>query len=307
MSENDELELQLTSSRLYKLERLPAPKKFDLHALQEMHRYIFQDLPLYGVNSPPPGVFRSYLKTGDWHKNRKLASLKDAYSMVCYSPMSITDTAELVNALEAAQPAKLKKLPSKEFSTAISKLYAQLDYIHPFLEGNSRTLRAFTRILARESGYDLDWGRFNLNPRSRDFLYIARDRAVGELAINRIRERNNAAFVALGMDTFAKNPGLPELIAAITRPLRALAFEKYPPLAAIKEFPELKGAFQALAATEKYAKEKHPGNEQAIGEAMAQARRLIQGKLDAGEVPALDRPGRARRKRAGREDKETER
>ncbi len=36
-----------------------------------------------------------------------------------------------------------------------------LDYLHPCSEGNSCTLRTFTRQLAREAGFDLNWSVSN--------------------------------------------------------------------------------------------------------------------------------------------------
>lgn len=65
-----------------------------------------------------------------------------------------------------------------EMSEGIAQTYARLDYLHPFREGNSRTLRTFTEQLARENGRQLDWGTTNVTPQSRDALYIARDMAV---------------------------------------------------------------------------------------------------------------------------------
>ncbi len=60
----------------------------------------------------------------------------------------------------------------------MAQLYANLDYLHPFSEGNSRTLRTFTRQLAREAGFDLNWSPSNADGLARDQLYRARDVAV---------------------------------------------------------------------------------------------------------------------------------
>ncbi|WP_353744070.1 MULTISPECIES: Fic family protein [Pseudomonas] len=54
------------------------------------------------------------------------------------------------------------------FTKAIGKLYSQLDFIHPFSDGNSRTLREFSRQLAEASNYRLDWERFGQSPAGRD-------------------------------------------------------------------------------------------------------------------------------------------
>ena len=77
---------------------------------------------------------------------------------------------ELARILKTANPAALGKLKTREFTAATAKLYAATDYIHPFKDGNSRTLREFTRQLAKESGYRIDWERFNQQPAGRDIL-----------------------------------------------------------------------------------------------------------------------------------------
>ena len=35
---------------------------------------------------------------------------------------------------------------------------AELNIIHPFREGNGRTIRELNRIIANHCGYDLNWG-----------------------------------------------------------------------------------------------------------------------------------------------------
>jgi hypothetical protein len=60
----------------------------------------------------------------------------------------------------------------------MAQLYGDLDYWHPFVEGNSRTLRTFTRQWARQASFVLDWGLSKPTEAPRDRLYIARDREV---------------------------------------------------------------------------------------------------------------------------------
>jgi cell filamentation protein len=46
----------------------------------------------------------------------------------------------------------LRGLKPNRFAERMAKLYGDLDHLHRFKEGNSRTLRTFTRQLAREAG-----------------------------------------------------------------------------------------------------------------------------------------------------------
>jgi hypothetical protein len=57
----------------------------------------------------------------------------------------------------------------------MAKAYGDLDYLHPFSEGNSRTLRSFTKQLAEHVGHHLDWSATNADAVTRDNLYMARD------------------------------------------------------------------------------------------------------------------------------------
>jgi hypothetical protein len=61
-------------------------------------------------------------------------------------------------------------------------LYGDLDHAHSFYDGNSRTLREFTRSLADAAGYELNWSSTNVTAAERNCLYVARDIAVLERA-----------------------------------------------------------------------------------------------------------------------------
>ena len=102
----------------------------------------------------------------------------------------------------------------------MGRLYTELDYIHPFPDGNSRTLREFTRQLADESSHSLDWQQFGKSPFGRDLLCIARDRGVNELALPHIRHAGMKRDVMMTMDQFEDNRDLPNLWRDAVRPAR---------------------------------------------------------------------------------------
>jgi cell filamentation protein len=287
----EELEAELTIARAYELWFKPAYTRFDVEALQKTHHHLFQDFKKYHLTNPPPGEFREYVDEGDWKKDRPLVSFGEtANSYVCYSPMGEADLRELDQTLKSVRPDQLSKLKPKEFSAAMSKLYAKLDYIHPFHEGNSRALRVFTEQVARASGYRLDWEQFNRTPRSRDLLYIARDRAVGEHAIEHVRKPYAAEQLYLHMQKYSKYPSLENLITSISRPLRAISFEKKAPLLALREHPELAVAYKTMESANRYFLEKWPDNVPAQSAALKQTRQYIQSKLDLGETKDFHRP-----------------
>ena len=53
----------------------------------------------------------------------------------------------------------LKNLNKETFIKKLSYFYEQLNFIHPFREGNGRTQRVFWNRLALDAGYELDWSK----------------------------------------------------------------------------------------------------------------------------------------------------
>ena len=51
----------------------------------------------------------------------------------------------------------LQGLPKDEFINRLAYFYDQLNYIHPFREGNGRAQRVFWTRLAKDANYEIDW------------------------------------------------------------------------------------------------------------------------------------------------------
>lgn len=159
-----------------------------------------------------------------YYKSRMLESNGYRYN-VAYAPSNDLDGALSKVLRELGGANGLKGLDHDQFSSRMAKLYGDLDHIHPFGEGNSRTLRVFTAQLAQEAGYSLDWGTSKADALSRDRLYIARDLAVTErvypgLDMDRASSTpNKAEFDAyLGVVAkFSKSASLETLIKESSR------------------------------------------------------------------------------------------
>jgi len=292
-AESRRLESEYTRFRIVELALDPVRGNFDAAHLREINRRIFQDLPGLGFRDVTPGQYRPAVSPGkDWNKQRRLDSV-GAHSYVAYSPMDKAAQARLDKALKEANPTALAKLDTAAFTQSMADLYAELDYLHPFPDGNSRTLRTFTKQLAQGAGYNLDWARFNANESSRDLLSIARDRAVTELALPHIRDVETARSVVYSMDRLENNPGLYDLLRDAIRPSRALAFEHLPQARALQKHPELAKSYDALHVAAQALTKKLPGNEAAQREALSMFKKEIQTRLDEGEAPQKTR-GRSR-------------
>jgi cell filamentation protein len=72
----------------------------------------------------------------------------------------------------------LRGLDADAMAKRLAYYYGELDAIHAFRDGNSRTLRAFTTDLAESAGHRLDWSRAAQTAEDRQRLYHARDLAV---------------------------------------------------------------------------------------------------------------------------------
>lgn len=58
---------------------------------------------------------------------------------------------------ELAKENHLKGLGKEEFIKRLAHHYDQLNYIHPFREGNGRVQRIFWSRVARDAGYEINW------------------------------------------------------------------------------------------------------------------------------------------------------
>jgi cell filamentation protein len=282
--QRDQLEADYTYQRIYELALEPVRGKFDAAHLKEINRRIFQDLPGAGFDDVTPGEFRKPVSGGvDWMKQRGLSTVDGAFH-VAYSRMDDTASARLDKALEGAKPDELRGLKTVEFTARLAKIYTELDYVHPFSDGNSRTLRTFTKQLANESGYELDWERFGRSDVGRDLLYIARDRSVNELAKPNIQHENTMRKILHTQDRLDGNRPLPDLLRDAVRPSRAVAFERMTEADALQDHPDLKEAFKTLHAASAYFESKTPGKPKAQEAGMQSIIGHVQTRLNAGET-----------------------
>jgi hypothetical protein len=158
------------------------------------------------------------------YENRSFTTFDGSF-LVAYSSMDALARQRIAQVLQDAKPEHLAQLDQASFSKKIAQLYSQLDYLHPFSDGNSRTLRTFTRQLARAAGYELAWEKFNVTPDGRDKLYIARDLSVNEIALPNMHSHRAMVGVSHAMHSLAGNPNLEKLLVGAIRPLNDLSVQ----------------------------------------------------------------------------------
>ncbi len=142
----------------------PIQGPFGTLRLQETHRRIFG---------------RVYPWAGELRKGiGMMAKTRASGSVVAYGP-SQNVPAALASTFAALKAEKfLLGLDGAAMAKRLAYYYSELDAIHAFRDGNSRTLRAFTSDLAEAAGYRLDWAPTAQTPELRQRLYHARDLAV---------------------------------------------------------------------------------------------------------------------------------
>ncbi len=158
-----QFESQMASVEIGRLAIIPITGPFDTRRLQETHRRIFGNV---------------YPWAGELRKDIGIMTKNRSGFAVAYGP-----AANVPTALEGAF-AKLKAekfllgLDLGQFARRLAFYYSELDAIHAFREGNSRTLRAFTADLALAAGHRLVWARTGTTADDQQRLYHARDLAV---------------------------------------------------------------------------------------------------------------------------------
>lgn len=121
---------------------LPAGR-LDAAHYRALHKHMFQDV--YSWAGKPRGV--------RIHKGN---------STFCF-PENISRQLDEAFA-DLARQNYLRGLSEPDFARAAAAFMAWLNHIHPFREGNGRTMNTFMAILAQQAGHDLDVRRIARAP-----------------------------------------------------------------------------------------------------------------------------------------------
>ena len=283
--ERDDIEGRSTRLRWLELQRRPVNGSFDAAHLREINRRLFQDLPrIPGFEHVTPGEYRPPVPNGlDWQKNRTLSTITGSF-YVAYSRMDEAARARLDQVLEDTEPETLRSLNTADFTQRLGQLYAELDHVHPFQDGNSRTLRAFTGQLARRAGYEIDWEHFSVSQAGRDLLYIARDLSVNEIALPHLQNPRTVMRIIGTRDRLQGYRALPDLLRDAVRPSRAIAFEKLSEADALAQHPELASVYRTMHAALAHFASKLPGDREGQKAGVQAALAHLQTRLNAGDI-----------------------
>ena len=127
-------ERELVSLRTYELNEKPLKGNFDFKYLKDIHKYLFQDV---------------YRWAGDI-RNCNIAK----QDLFCLTEHIESFSADVFNKLK-----KEKYFVDYDNETTLNKLvelFADINALHPFREGNGRSQRVFIELLAKINGINLD-------------------------------------------------------------------------------------------------------------------------------------------------------
>lgn len=144
ITNNEELkekERLIVRKKLAYLYLKPIEGNFDTNHLLELHKFIFEDIY----------PFAGKIRTCSMQKN----------TMFC-NPNEISEN--LINILNNMNNEFNKDISSiTEFAFKLGKYYYDLIYIHPFREGNGRTIRSFIRDFVVEKSKKLSCGPLDID------------------------------------------------------------------------------------------------------------------------------------------------
>lgn len=134
-----ELEAQFVFANELELESAGILHTNDLAEVLAVHKQLFN------------GVF-------DWAGEIRTVDIKKPYDGAdFFLPVSRIEGAAAFVFNELRQENYLRNLLKDEFIKRLAYFYDQLNYIHPFREGNGRTQRVFWNRVARDAGYEINW------------------------------------------------------------------------------------------------------------------------------------------------------
>lgn len=136
----EKAEKTLVLAKLYDLRQNPINGKFDKKHLIDIHKYMFEDLYSFAGKFRTENIAKDNFSFAEWEYieselDRILLKLKDENY--------------------------LDNFNKEDMAKKLAYYMAELNVLHPFREGNGRTIREFIRELALKNGYILDYSKTN--------------------------------------------------------------------------------------------------------------------------------------------------
>lgn len=173
------VEATFATARAFEMVRKPVQGNFDLAHMQAIHKKLFGDVYAWA----------GQLRTVDISKGDTRFAHHGL--IASYAPQ-ITK--------QLAREQHLRGLEPEPFSRRAGHYWGELNVLHPFREGNGRTLREFIGQLAHQAGYQVQWSKMERDDITRGSIeaYSGNSARLGELIRASLidRDRDRAAELA---------------------------------------------------------------------------------------------------------------
>lgn len=135
-------ERELSAFRAESLLLQPLPKQFDLSYLQFIHQTLFGDVY-------------------DWAGEIRRIDISKGHTRFANFTFIESESQKLLDKLNREN--NLQNLDKQAFSERAAYYLGELNVLHPFRDGNGRTLRFFITQLARKNGWQIRWQHISHN------------------------------------------------------------------------------------------------------------------------------------------------
>lgn len=131
----EKYEAKITAAKLLALRRKGIIGVFDVKHVQDIHFFLFEDIYPFAGKFRTENIGKDEFRFAEWqYIDTELARLLDLLKSENY----------------------LQNLDKKSLSDKLAYYMAELNVLHPFREGNGRTIREFIRELALKNNYLLN-------------------------------------------------------------------------------------------------------------------------------------------------------
>lgn len=148
----DTIEQGITGALIAKASIEISFKNVDLNFYRMLHRYIFSDIY-------------------EWAGELRLVNMSKKGTNFCAYDEIEEQGSRIFNRLNKSN--YFKNLPFEEFIDEFTQLYCELNYLHPFREGNGRVQRLFLSMLVSNYGKKIDFSKID-----KDLFMIATIKSV---------------------------------------------------------------------------------------------------------------------------------
>jgi cell filamentation protein len=134
-----EYETRIVAFKIATISTLTLPMTYNPDRLKFIHKYLFEDIFYFAGEYRQENITKGNFRFSEYE----------------YIEDNIKQIFEKINIEE------MKKMPFSDFIKILSYIMTELNVLHPFREGNGRTIRELIREICFDCGYVIDWYEIN--------------------------------------------------------------------------------------------------------------------------------------------------